>query len=540
MTSESASISKKRLDSSEHDSDSLEKQIPKDLHIQKRLLTPFLTKKIPPLPSSIEERKLNPQYRTKNPFARLLYWWLTPLLTAGYKRTIQPNDLYLLDEDEKVEVMYQQYIAYFNTEVAKLKLKYEQNPEKFKKKHKAKKLNNKNQSDSEEKSEEDEDEDNFVIPVKTILLCLYKTFWFQYTRGIIQKMICEAANVCSPIVQKRLINIVKARAMGTHLNVGKGVGYSMGCAAFVLCVGISVNHFLNNSMMVGAKCKAILTKHMLEKSFKLSPKGKHRYPAGKINSIMSTDINRIDLAIGFLPFLVVFPIPIVVSIALLIVNLGANALVGIAIFLLASVFIGSVIKPLMEYRKSANVFTDARVNLIKELLKNFRIIKFYSWEDFYREKIAYNRDKEMSIILNMQSMRNVITSLGVSLSTVSSMVAFCVLWKVDSGRNIGDIFSSLTLYQVLSQQFMSAPMALSMVTDMTVGLRIVCAFLSQGEVELECESAEVLTDSSLAIEVDHAEFHWKTFLLEDEKKNDDLKISKTKSTVPLDQVNPHY
>ncbi|GME74361.1 unnamed protein product [Ambrosiozyma monospora] len=185
----------------------------------------------------------------------------------------------------------------------------------------------------------------------------------------------------------------------------------------------------------------------------------------------------------------------------------------------------------MVYRKSANVFTDARVNLIKELLKNFKMIKFYSWEDFYREKIAYNRAKEMSIIFRMQSVRNIITSIGVSLSTVSSMVAFCVLWKVDSGRSIGDIFSSLTLYQVLSQQFMMVPMALAMATDMTVGLRRVCAFMAQEEIGLEGESAETLADSSLAIEVDHAEFHWKTFLLEDEEKNDDLKISKTKSTV---------
>ncbi|GME79387.1 unnamed protein product [Ambrosiozyma monospora] len=293
-------------------------------------------------------------------------------------------------------------------------------------------------------------------------------------------------------------------------------------------------------MMVGAKCKAVLTKHMLEKSFRLGLKGKHRYPAGKINSIMSTDINRVDLAIGFLPCLVVFPMAVTVCIALLIVNMGVTALVGIAVFLVSSVIIGGAVKPLMEYRKSANVFTDARVNLIKDLLKNFKMIKFHSWEDFYREKIAYNRAKEMSIIFKMQSVRNIITSIGISLSTVSSMVGFCVLWKVDSSRSIGDILSSLTLYQVLSQQFAMVPMVLAMATDMTVGLRRVCAFMAQEEIDLEGESAETLADSSLAIEVDHAEFHWKTFLLEDEEKNDDLKFSKTKSTVPLDQVNPHY
>ncbi|GME72392.1 unnamed protein product [Ambrosiozyma monospora] len=333
MTSASSTMSKKRIDSSEDDSDSLEKQTPKELQIQKRLLTPLLTKKIPPLPSSVEERKPYPQYRTKNPLSRLFFWWLTPLLTVGYKRTIQPNDLYLLDEDDKIEAMYQRYITFYNAEVAKLKLKYEQNPEKYKKKaKKPKKKGKKDEADDGEKAAE-EDEDDFVIPVKTILLCLYKTFWVQYTRAALQKILCDGASVCSPILQKKLINFVESRAMGIpNMNVGKGVGYSIGCCAFVLFIGVSINHFFNNSMMVGAKCKAVLTKHMLEKSFRLGPKGKHRYPAGKINSIMSTDINRIDLAIGFLPFLIVFPIPIIVCIALLIVNLGVTALVGIAVF----------------------------------------------------------------------------------------------------------------------------------------------------------------------------------------------------------------
>ena len=50
-------------------------------------------------------------------------------------------------------------------------------------------------------------------------------------------------------------------------------------------------------MIVGAKCKAILTKAIIDKSFKLSLKSKHRYPSGKITSIMGADLARIDLAI---------------------------------------------------------------------------------------------------------------------------------------------------------------------------------------------------------------------------------------------------
>ncbi|GME77629.1 unnamed protein product [Ambrosiozyma monospora] len=200
MTFAPASISKNQIQSTEKSSDFLEKQTSEELQIQKRLLTPFFTKNVPPLPSSLDERKVNPQYRTTNPFSRLFYWWLTPLLAVGYKRTIQPNDLYLLDDDDKIDVMYHRYITFYNAEVAKLKLRYEQNPKKFRRKKKPKKPKKKHQnpqSDDQEKNEEDEefqgeaeheDEDDFVIPVRTILFCLFKTFWAQYSLGTIQRL----------------------------------------------------------------------------------------------------------------------------------------------------------------------------------------------------------------------------------------------------------------------------------------------------------------------------------------------------------------
>ena len=81
-------------------------------------------------------------------------------------------------------------------------------------------------------------------------------------------------------------------------------------------------------MLTGAEAKAVLTKAILDKSFRTNPETKHKYPAGKVTSMMGTDLARIDFAIGFQPFLFTFPVPIAVAIGILIYNVGANCSCG--------------------------------------------------------------------------------------------------------------------------------------------------------------------------------------------------------------------
>lgn len=91
-------------------------------------------------------------------------------------------------------------------------------------------------------------------------------------------------------------------------------------------------------------------------------------------------------------------------------------MVGIGVMFVFIAFMGLVTKKLFAYRASANQYTDARVNYMKEVLSNLKMIKFYSWETPYFARITDNRTKEMRIIYNMQMVRNVIVSVAMSLT----------------------------------------------------------------------------------------------------------------------------
>ncbi|VEU22711.1 DEKNAAC103792 [Brettanomyces naardenensis] len=483
------------------------------------------------------------------------------MLRVGYKRTLTPDDMFVLDKDQKIEVIYERFMRILHQE-AKNAVKREAKKER--KKGNASPISEGPSEDLSEDTSEGIDafspvpppatslnpEDthgnalaparttpfpldpdslqNLPVPLRTLMITVFKTFWVEYSIATIELLVTQVASTLMPLLQKKLTNFVEYKALGLPVQMGKGVGYAIGCCLLVLVIGVMINHFFYRSMLVGAKTKAVLTKVLLEKSFRLDAKGHHDFPTGKITSIMSTDLNRIDLALGFMPFLVIFPFPVIICVALLIVNIGVASLVGIAVFIVSSILMGASIKSLLGFRTKANKYTDLRVDLTKELLKNFKIIKFYSWEDSYRERLTETRGKEMGYVLGLQNVRNILTAFAMSLPTLSSAIAFCVLYALNSKRSVGDIFSSLTLFQVLSQQMMMFPMAIAVSTDFTVGLKRIAQFLSSGEVAVEGDPPEPLEDDKVALKVVDASFNWQTFEDKEDEEPADKKKDKKK------------
>ncbi|KAH3661347.1 hypothetical protein OGAPHI_006754 [Ogataea philodendri] len=484
---------------------SVEETAGTNLALQKRSLTFLFGKKVPPLPLE-EERKVFPHYHT-NIIYRAFFWYLTPLMRVGYKRTLQPEDMYLLDEEQTIDYMYKKFIASVDSDLEKQKAK-----------HILKKCKERGETPESSSVDPETDLEDFELHYVYLVKGLIRVFGWQYGWATFIKAFADLSSALLPLVLKRLINFVERKAYGLEPHVGKGIGYAFGVSLMVYFSGFAFNHFFYNSTTVGAKVKAVLTKALLEKSFTLDARGKHKFPIGKINSIMGTDLTRVDLALGFFPFLLGFPIPLIVIIVMLLVNIGVSALAGIGVFVMSIFLTGFIVRELFRLRVIANVFTDERVNLVKELLKNFKMIKMYGWENSYFKEFMDIRQKEMTTVLRMQVARNVLIAVAIWLPIVSSMVAFLVLHKIDSNRTVGDIFSSLSLFQELTTQFLMVPAALAMSTDMVIAFKRISQLLSCPDGQELATFFDTLDDPKLALQLKNASFQWFTF--EDEKPED--------------------
>ncbi|GMM38794.1 hypothetical protein DASC09_061330 [Saccharomycopsis crataegensis] len=493
----------------------LEQNAPK---LQKHALTPLLiSKKVPPFRDA-SEMKSWPRNFLKSPASYLFFWWLIPLMNVGYKRTVNENDLFLLPDNMKIETLYKTF---------------EQHLQKIEAKNKQRALR-KNPSISED------DLEKAALTKSSIPLALLKTLKLKFMLAILWKIVFDVASVLSPLLTKKLIDFVENRVTEKHagnaISSGKGVGYAIGVASLMSLCGFAINHFFGHSLECGIQTKAIITKLILEKSFTINSKSKQTYTSGKISSLMGTDISRLDMAVGFSPFLLTSFIPIVIIIALLIVNLGVSALSGIAVFLAILAIMSVSSKSLLYFRKKVTVETDERVSLIREVLISIKMIKYYSWETPYHDNIKKHRNKETKILFNMQAIKGVLFALGFFVPTLCSMVSFVTLNKVDPGKSVASIFSSLSLFSELSTQLILLPLAASMLVDGFAAIQRVKDFVlcpDEAPVDPEWERQQMadcdfVEDDAMAIQIKNAEFEWESIEadgISDSEEEDEEKSS---------------
>ncbi|RLV95497.1 Oligomycin resistance ATP-dependent permease YOR1 [Spathaspora sp. JA1] len=473
---------------------------------QKRLLTFLMPNKEYPIPKD-EERKPHPAQNT-NFVYKIFFWWLFPIMKVGYARTLQPNDLWLLTDDLKVE----SYTEIFHANLEQVKLKSQR-------KHILKKCKSRNETIENSSISPEEDLKDFVLSQWDIALVIFLTFKRRLVLGTSFAVLVLVIMAFTPLLTKYLIRYVEARTLGMENSTGKAIGYSLGLTLMMLVTGIMTNHFYYMGLLVGGSTKALLTNTILDKSLKLSARGRHKFPTGKITSMITTDLARIEIAVIYQPLAIGLPIAVVIAIIILIVNIGVAAVIGIVIFIFFLAFLSVGAKKLFQYRDFVSKITDKRVNLIKEILNNLKMIKFYSWEHPYHKKVIQVRNEEVNVILKIQSLRNFIYSIALTLNGISAMIAFLILYalrgKTSSPANI---FSSVSSFEMLSFFVFLIPQALSTTADMLMGFKRIGELLSAPEEEKYEYYINHNDDDKVAVKVANGFFSWENF--EDEINED--------------------
>ncbi|CCE61636.1 hypothetical protein TPHA_0A05620 [Tetrapisispora phaffii CBS 4417] len=471
--------------------DDLEKVTDSEVFPQKRLFSFFYSKKMPVVPANDDERKDLPLLRA-NIISKIFIWWVVSIVKVGYKRTIQPNDLFKMDERLSINNIYTRFEKILNSYVEKHRAIYRENhPE----------------------VTEEEVHKNTTLPRFTVAKTLMFTFKVEYFISIVFAVLSNCASGLLPLVTKRLITFVGKKALFPELHVNAGVGYAIGSCAMMVCNGILFNQFFLSSQLTGAQVKALLTKAILNKIFKADGYTRHKFPNGEITSYVTTDLARVEFALSFQPFIAGFPASLAICITLLIINLGPIALVGVGVFFAVFFVSFFIFKQILNLRVVSLKFTDARVTAMREVLNNMKMVKFYSWEDAYEKNITEIRTKEIKYVRQLQYIRNGIVALSFSLTSIASLVTFLCMYKVNhAGRTPANVFSSLSLFQVLSLQMFFFPIAVSTSIDMFLGLDRIQNLLQSSEMYDSFYQNEMKTlpplDESIAIKMNDASFIW--------------------------------
>ncbi|KAK9463479.1 P-loop containing nucleoside triphosphate hydrolase protein [Lipomyces oligophaga] len=422
-------------------------------------INPFSVHNVPPIPTSPEPNR----EATANWASKLYFVWMNKTLRAGYGRPIHENDIPEVGDSRRAAYMTDKFLDHFSARLAKGQRK------------------------------------------NVLLRALFDTFRFELSLSLTCRCITDTIWMTAPQLSRKIIYFVADEYEGLNPPIGHGVGMIIGLVCLLLISMTCQQQYFYSGGMAGSEIRTTLINAIYRKSLVLSNKSRTDYTNGKITNLMSTDTFRIEFSCMFIAHVVDAPIPLIICLILLVVNIGPSALCGYALLIIVSPLLGKITQVIARRRVKSTVFTDQRIRLVQELLQNMRIIKFFAWENSYIQRLLRIRKREIHFIRYVLTLRSSIFAISMALPVFASMISFVILSVSGHYLDPAKIFASLTLFNMLRIPLMVIPLGLSTGTDAYVALQRIQELLIADELD-----SSIVEDSSLdcAISVENASFVW--------------------------------
>jgi ATP-binding cassette, subfamily C (CFTR/MRP), member 1 len=155
---------------------------------------------------------------------------------------------------------------------------------------------------------------DFAIAIRKMM------FWGMIWAGFLKFM--DLSYVFSPLLIGYLVNFVSASRTANPLTLGVGIGYAFGILGFALLGTLLNNRYFQIANVQVVRAKSALTYMIYEKSMRLSAAARQNFTAGKVTTLISSDLNRMEQFLLMCNQIWMSPIQIIVIIALLIYSIG--------------------------------------------------------------------------------------------------------------------------------------------------------------------------------------------------------------------------
>ncbi|KAG8533135.1 uncharacterized protein KY384_001918 [Bacidia gigantensis] len=495
-------------------------------------------------PSIPKERTVSREY-TATFLSLATFQWMAPLMSKGYQRPLELNDIWLVNPNRSAEVLSATLNASFRRRV--------------------------------------ERGDRYPL-----LWALHETFQFEIWLGGVCQLLSSILQVLSPFVLRYLISFaakayVAQQAHTAAPHIANGIGLVIGISFMQVAQSFGTNHFIYRGQMVGGQSRAVLIETIFEKAMKISgrakaggraiqdiqhqestdgikktpddkmnifmrmfrgrsstksgPKGTPDNAAGvagdgqgwgngKIVNLMSTDTYRVDQACGMMHMIWTSPIAILITLAVLLVNLTYSALAGFSLLVIGIPLLTEAIKSLFRRRRNINKITDQRVSLTQEILQSVRFVKYFGWESAFLDRINSIRKREIRAIQVLLTIRNAINAVSMSLPIFASMLSFITYSLSKHVLDPAPIFSSLALFNSLRMPLNLLPLVIGQVTDAWASLGRIQDFLIAEE---QHDDFTWEMDGKSAVSMDRADFTWERTVSQEEDKSKSRQIKDIKS-----------
>ncbi|KAG0700067.1 ABC protein [Suillus ampliporus] len=479
----------------------------------------------PPAPPSLENAVLTP-LANASILSQLTFTWITDIMVLGYQRALQASDLYKMDTPResavlaaKLEAAWQQRVkaaADWNARLESGAFK----PSLFKRTGWAlRAISSQGQKQGTTWSErratfqkhwresEGRKEASLTWALNDVFCSM---FWIA---GVF-KVFGDTGQLMSPVVLRQIILFVEERSAAIIAgepvpNVGRGIVMALGLFVISLASSVCTHQYFWRSMETGILVRAALITCIYERGVNLTGKARVKLDNAALVNHISTDVSRIDSCAQWFHASWTGPIQIILCLIILLTELGQSALAGFSLFLLVIPIQMQSMTIQNRVRSESMKWTDQRAKVLLEVLSAMRVVKYFSYEAPFLQRIFELRKNELRGIRRILHSNSAYLGFAMSIPTLAATLAFVTYTLTEHNFNVAAIFSALSLLQLLRQPMMYMPRAVSAIPDASSAIQRLTHIF---HAELISEDALVIDkDQESALLVKDATFEWESF-----------------------------
>ncbi len=342
----------------------------------------------------------------------------------------------------------------------------------------------------------------FGDPVVLTLAALYGRPFF--VAGLV-RLLTTIVGFFPPLILKSLLGSLESGELRTAHRL------CLILFAFITTKTFLINQYFYKVTCLGSKVGGALSTAVYRKSLRLSPSARQSVTVGEITNYVQLDAQHVERLISHLHPLWDSALQIIGCSFFLHRLLGPSAFIGIAIMTCLIPLNAMAFQKLAKCRMEILGCSDARVRVMNEMLQGIRAIKFYNWEEAFKQRVNNLHENELRILQNTNLLRSFVTAV---ISTVPPIVIGLSLATYAYLGNILDpstVFTTIALFGQLRLPLYFLPVTLSSLLESIPSIDRLSAFLVAEElipyVQRQNDAPHHYADD-VAVSIESGVFTW--------------------------------
>ncbi|XP_063055081.1 ATP-binding cassette sub-family C member 10 [Engraulis encrasicolus] len=440
--------------------------------------------------------------------SRLLYLWLNPLLLQGERGLLErPVDVYQLPRKLRTATVHQ---------------RFRQCWERCQKEAGSPPPPRDTLGESLQRSGRSLQDGSWTEPVVVVgdagthvqvdqdvslLRVLHKAFGLRYYSLGLLKLASSMLAFAGPLLLSGLVGFMESR----DAPVRQGVWCAVGLFASTFVAAILRNVFVFQVSKISLEARAAVVSAIYGKAMRVSGAALARFTLGEVVNFMSTDTDRLVNFFNSFHEAWSLPFQFALALYLLYLQVGVAFLGGLGVAVLLVPLNKLLASRILENNTHMLEHKDSRVKLMTEVLFGIRVLKFYSWEPHFTQRINACRQRELTHLKALKYLDAVCVYTWAALPVVISILTFITYVLLGNELTAAKVFTTLALVGMLILPLNAFPWVLNGTLEAKVSLDRIQRFLRLHNQDLNAYyNKNAPEDPVSVLELWQACFSWQT------------------------------